>query len=107
MKDSIKIEVIDREGVSSTIETKVDPENNLMEVCKENDFPIRGNCGGMALCCTCHCYIHSDHSLKGKEEIEEALLADSFYYKDNSRLVCQIPITKDIDGLKIELAPDN
>jgi ferredoxin len=37
---------------------------------------------------------------------EEAMLAEAFFVKDNSRLGCQIPITPDLEGLEVELAPE-
>jgi 2Fe-2S ferredoxin len=33
------------------------------------------------------------------------MLAEAFYVQDNSRLSCQIPITEDLEGLVVELAP--
>ena len=34
-------------------------------------------------------------------------LCKAFFVKSNSRLGCQIPITMDLDGLELELAPEN
>jgi 2Fe-2S ferredoxin len=34
-------------------------------------------------------------------------LSEAFYVKSNSRLGCQIPITKILEGLELELAPEN
>jgi 2Fe-2S ferredoxin len=42
-----------------------------------------------------------------KWEDEEAMLSEAFYVKSNSRLGCQIPITKILEGLELELAPEN
>ena len=39
------------------------------------------------------------------EDDEEAMLSEAFFVKDNSRLSCQIFITKDLDGLEFEIAP--
>ena len=41
------------------------------------------------------------------EADEEAMLSEAFYVKENSRLGCQIPITEQLDGLEIELAPES
>jgi 2Fe-2S ferredoxin len=38
---------------------------------------------------------------------EEAMLSEAFYVKKNSRLGCQIPITENLEGLELELAPEN
>jgi hypothetical protein len=34
------------------------------------------------------------------------MLSEAFYVKSNSRLGCQIPITKILEGLELELAPE-
>jgi 2Fe-2S ferredoxin len=41
---------------------------------------------------------------KGDEE--EAMLSEAFNVKENSRLGCQIPITEELEGLFLELAPE-
>jgi 2Fe-2S ferredoxin len=35
------------------------------------------------------------------------MLSEAFYVKPNSRLGCQIPITTNLEGLELELAPEN
>jgi 2Fe-2S ferredoxin len=40
-------------------------------------------------------------------EMGEEMLSEAFYVKSNSRLGCQIPITKILEGLELELAPEN
>lgn len=79
---------------------------NLMEVCKSYELPVEGTCGGMALCASCQCYVKSSHSLFEKSEDEEAMLAEAFHVEPNSRLACQIPITTELDGLEVILAPE-
>jgi ferredoxin len=37
---------------------------------------------------------------------EEAMLWEAYHVKDNSRLGCQIHITEDLEGLEIEIAPE-
>ena len=65
-----------------------------------------GICGGMAMCASCQCYINSAHNLPIMEDEEKAMLSEAFFVKENSRLSCQIPITKDLEGLEIEIAPE-
>ena len=38
---------------------------------------------------------------------EEAMLSEAFYVKENSRLGCQIQINPEMEGLKIEIAPES
>ena len=102
----VRITVIDREGVSHQLNAPTDMNMNLMEVCKAYELPIEGTCGGMALCASCQCYILSDHVLGAISEDEEAMLSEAFFVKDSSRLGCQIPITEGLNGLKIQIAPE-
>ena len=102
----ITISIIDREGDSHQIEAPTDMSMNLMEVCKAYELPVEGTCGGMAMCASCQCYVLSDHPLEEKSEDEEAMLSEAFHVKENSRLGCQIPMDKKLEGLKVELAPE-
>ena len=103
----INMTIIDREGNSHKVEAPTDMNMNVMEVCKAYDLPVQAVCGGMAMCATCQCYILSDHDLLDRNEDEEAMLWEADNVKDNSRLGCQIPITEDLAGLVIELAPED
>ncbi len=80
---------------------------NLMEVCKSYELPVEGTCGGMAMCASCQCYVLNEVGLPEMGEDEEAMLSEAFYVKSNSRLGCQIPITVDLEGLELELAPES
>ncbi len=101
----IKINCKDRDGEFHELEAPTDMSFNLMEIFKAHELPVEGICGGMALCASCHCYVHSDHKLSDPSEDEENMLDQAFFVEDNSRLSCQIKITKDLDGLEVELAP--
>lgn len=105
MEDIINITVVDREGTTHEIEAPTDMNFNLMEICRASELPVEGTCGGMALCASCHVYVQSDHELSDPSDDEEDMLDQAFYVEDNSRLGCQIRIQKEIDGLKVELAP--
>ena len=106
MEADIKITIIDREGISHEVDAPTDMNMNLMEVCKMHELPVEGTCGGMAMCASCHCYIlDKAHVLQEKSYDEEDMLDQAFFVEDNSRLGCQIPITKELDGMEIKLAP--
>jgi ferredoxin len=102
----ITIYIKDRKGNKHTLLAPTDMAMNLMEICKAYELPVEGICGGMAMCASCQCYILSDHELPEMSTEEDAMLAETFYVKENSRLGCQIPITKNINKLYIELAPE-
>ena len=103
----INITVIDRAGKEEVFEAPTDMNFNLMEVFKAHDLPVKGTCGGMALCSTCHVYILSEHELPTMTTDEEDMLDQAFFVEDNSRLSCQIRITSDLEGLKVQLAPED
>ncbi|MGY5354791.1 2Fe-2S iron-sulfur cluster-binding protein [Wenyingzhuangia sp. IMCC45467] len=103
----ITIKIKDREGVVHELQAPTDMAMNIMELCKAYELPVEGTCGGMAMCASCQCYILSDHELPEMQDAEEDMLDQAFYVEDNSRLGCQLPITEDLDGLEIELAPES
>nr|WP_299387309.1 2Fe-2S iron-sulfur cluster-binding protein [Allomuricauda sp.] len=105
----IKIKITDREGEIHEVDAPTDMNMNLMEVVRSYELAPEGTigiCGGMAMCASCQCYVKSDHTLPEKSDDEEAMLAEAFFVEDNSRLGCQIHITTDLDGLEVELAPE-
>ncbi|WP_116771194.1 2Fe-2S iron-sulfur cluster-binding protein [Maribacter litoralis] len=106
----IKITIIDRDGVSHEIDAPTDMNMNLMEVVRSYELAPEGTigiCGGMAMCASCQCYVESDHDLPEMSDDEEAMLSEAFNVRDNSRLGCQLHISEDMDGLKVELAPED
>lgn len=105
----ITIYIPDREGKSHEIVAPTDMAMNLMEVVRSYELVPEGTigiCGGMAMCASCQCYIISDHEIPEMGIDEDAMLAEAFHIKDNSRLGCQIAITTNLNGLKLELAPE-
>ena len=102
----INIDIIDRERNKHSIVVPTVMNMNLMEVCKSYEFPIEGICGGMAMCASCHVYVNSDSLLDDVSEDEKAMLSEAFNIKSSSRLGCQIQITKELDGMTFEIAPE-
>lgn len=103
----VNITVIDRQGNEHQLEAPTDMNMNLMEVCKAYELPVKGTCGGMALCSTCHVYVLSGNDLPEMSEDEEDMLDQAFFVEDNSRLGCQLHITDNLEGLKVKLAPES
>ncbi|CAM4031336.1 2Fe-2S iron-sulfur cluster-binding protein [Flavobacterium antarcticum] len=109
MAQDVKITIIDREGVSHEVEAPTDMNMNIMELVRAYELAPEGTigiCGGMAMCASCQCYVLNDVTLPEKSDDEEAMLSEAFNVKDNSRLGCQLHITKALEGLKLELAPE-
>ena len=106
----ITIIITDRDGVRHKIQAPTDMAMNLMEVVRSYELAPEGTigvCGGMAMCASCQCYVKSDHELPEMSPDEDLMLAEAFYVQENSRLGCQIPITPELDGLEVELAPES
>ena len=105
----VRIQITDRNGTSHEVMAPTDLNMNLMEVIRSFELAEEGTigiCGGMAMCASCQCYVKSDHELPEKSDDEEAMLAEAFNVEDNSRLGCQIHMTADLEGLEVELAPE-
>jgi 2Fe-2S ferredoxin len=80
---------------------------NLMQVATSHGLQgIIGECGGAAMCATCHVYV--DDAWLGKlnpanaNELEMLDCTNS-ERKVGSRLSCQIKITQELDGLVVTL----
>lgn len=104
----ISIKITDRRGITHEVQVPTDMGINLMQVVQVYELePVGtiGICGGGGMCSTCQCYIQNEVELSKKTEIEEAMLPRLLNVQSNSRLACQIPITKDLQGLEVELAP--
>ena len=102
----IKVTIIDREGKAHDLVGPTDMNMNIMELCKSYDLPVIGECGGMAMCATCQCYLESDTVLPEQSDSELDMLDQAFFVKDNSRLGCQIQLEDNIDGIVLRLAPE-
>lgn len=105
----VKITIIDRDGVSHEVEAPTDMNMNIMELVRAYELAPEGTigiCGGMSMCASCQCYVLNEVTLPEKSDDEKAMLSEAFNVKDNSRLGCQLHITEELDGLKLELAPE-
>ncbi|KAA2316346.1 hypothetical protein DL237_08930 [Pseudooceanicola sediminis] len=69
---------------------------------------IVGECGGSAMCATCHVYVSPEHAdvIPTRKPIEtEMLESAAAEVTQNSRLSCQIVVTPEMDGMVV-LLPD-
>lgn len=109
MKIDVKIYITDREGTEHAIDAPTDMSMSLMEVIRAYELAEDGTigvCGGMAMCASCQVYVEEGESLLDPmQDEEDAMLAEAFHVEPNSRLSCQIPVTEEIEGLKVRLAP--
>jgi 2Fe-2S ferredoxin len=109
MAQDIRISITDRDGQKHEVDAPTDMAMNLMEVVRSYELAPEGTigiCGGMAMCASCQCYIESDTELPEMGPDEQAMLDEAYFVKENSRLGCQLPITEQLDGLQVTLAPE-
>jgi len=99
----------------SKIPVEVDTGASLMEAAKfysKVDIPeIPADCGGSCACATCHVYVDqrwlAKHGKTRDNTPEIELLEYEKGFKDGeSRLACQIVLTKEHDGLIVHLRND-
>lgn len=67
---------------------------------------ILGECGGQAMCATCHVYVEEKYLqfLPPVSEEEDAMLAEAAAERrPTSRLSCQLPVTDELDGMVLEV----
>ena len=67
---------------------------------------IVAECGGQAMCATCHIYVDSSwlDKLPPVSDDEDEMLEDTTSVRTaESRLSCQIPVTDDLDGIIVRL----
>lgn len=104
----ITIKITDRNGLTHEVKAPTDMGLNMMQVVQAYElepFGTVGMCGGKLMCPTCQCYVENDVNLPEKREEEVATLSRLMYVKSNSRLSCQIPVSKELEGIAIALAP--
>jgi ferredoxin len=109
MSQDVTLFITDRNGVKHEVLAPTDMNMNVMELIRSYELAEEGTvgiCGGMAMCASCQCYLLNDVLKTERNDDEEAMLADAYHVKDNSRLGCQIHISEELEGLEIEIAPE-
>ena len=83
----------------------VNEGNTILEIAREHNLELEGACDGSLACSTCHVIIGEKwySKLNPANEEEKELLGLLPDLKKNSRLGCQIEITKNLDGIEIIL----
>jgi 2Fe-2S ferredoxin len=103
-----KLTVVTREGEESTIES--DGGLTVMEMIRDAGFDeLLALCGGCCSCATCHVYVDPEFAdkLPAMSEDENDLLDSSDHRNETSRLSCQLPFSAKLDGIRIEIAPED
>ncbi|CAH1642548.1 unnamed protein product [Spodoptera littoralis] len=99
----VNITYVDKDGNRIKVRGKVG--DNVMYLAHRHDIPMEGACEASLACTTCHVYVPPDYfdKLPASEEKEDDLLDMAPFLKENSRLGCQITLTKDLEGMEVQL----
>ena len=101
----MKIHVVDHAGREHQLEGI--EGWRVMEIIRDWGVGLKAECGGACACATCHVYV--DESWLGRlyapSEEEIDMLDQAFAVDRTSRLSSQIPLTEELDGLRLLLAP--
>jgi ferredoxin, 2Fe-2S len=98
---------VDTTGQEHTVEAVAG--ESVMATAVKNGVPgIIGECGGNASCATCHVWVRDDFvPLVGEpNDTEDDLLEMGVSdRREGSRLSCQIKMSDELDGLTVDIAP--
>ncbi len=77
----------------------------ILEIARRENIDLEGSCDGSLACSTCHIIISKSwYTRLSKPKNEELELLEILpNYEKNSRLGCQVKVTKDLDGIEISL----
>ena len=99
--------VVTRNGTEHQL--KGEQDSSIMEVIRRGSInELLALCGGCCSCATCHVYVDPGFTalLPDMSEDENDLLDSSSHRKENSRLSCQIRCSDVIDGIRVQIAPE-
>lgn len=100
----VSITYIEHSGTEHTIEAE--EGRSLMLSALDNSVPgIDADCGGACACATCHIFVPEQWQEKTGERnpMEESMLQLAEGVVDNSRLACQIDVSKEMEGLVVHM----
>ena len=98
----VKIIYVDHEGTRREVDVR--EGLSVMEGAVRHAIPgIEGDCGGAGACATCHVYVDPQWlpKLKPANELERGMLEMAVEPEPNSRLACQLIVTKELEGLTV------
>ncbi|XP_041033209.1 ferredoxin-2, mitochondrial [Carcharodon carcharias] len=103
LMDVVNVTFIDRSGNRIPVKGKVG--DNVLYLAHENGIDLEGACEASLACSTCHVYVNEEHFDKLPEPVEreEDMLDMAPVLQLNSRLGCQIILTKELEGMELTL----
>lgn len=100
-EDVVNIVYIDRDGTRIPVAGKIG--DNVLYLAHVHDIELEGACEASLACSTCHVYVDNNslNKLDYAEEEEEDMLDLASLLRVNSRLGCQIILSKELEGMEL------
>ena len=103
-----QLTIVGRDGREKIVEGRVGW--SVMENIRDSGFDeLLALCGGCCSCATCHVHVDPDWSERvgPPNRDEDDLLDTSDHRVGTSRLSCQIEVRPELDGLRVQIAPED
>lgn len=99
----VNITFIDKIGKHIPIKGKIG--DNVLYLAHRYGIELEGACEASLACSTCHVYVNDKFLDKLPEPVEEEddMLDLAYFLRENSRLGCQIVLTKELEGMELTL----
>jgi ferredoxin, 2Fe-2S len=102
----VNVVFIEADGTKHEVDAKLD--DTLMQAAyKANVRGIIAECGGSAMCATCHCYVLETPAgdlPKPLNDEADTIEFNAHEPQENSRLTCQIRVTEKLEGAVFQVA---
>jgi 2Fe-2S ferredoxin len=103
-----QLHIVTRGGAERTVEGRIGW--SVMENIRDNGFDeLLALCGGCCSCATCHVHVDPEwiEAVGPPKPDEDDLLDTSDHRIETSRLSCQILFSAALDGLRVQIAPED
>ncbi|TNM86027.1 hypothetical protein fugu_008298 [Takifugu bimaculatus] len=102
-EDVVNVVYVDRSGQRIPVKAKVG--DNVLYLAHKHGIELEGACEASLACSTCHVYVSAAHlgKLPEPDEREDDMLDMAPMLQENSRLGCQIILTRELEGIELTL----
>ncbi|KAG8456818.1 hypothetical protein GDO86_002560 [Hymenochirus boettgeri] len=103
LEDTVDVVFVDRSGCRIPVKGKIG--ESVLALAHRCHIDLEGACESSLACSTCHVYVNTEsfEKLPEPDEREEDMLDMAPMLQENSRLGCQIILTKELNGAEFTL----